>query len=249
MQPIEEELLESSLDVDYLPGVLGHVIVASGPDEEGREAVALWQVGPAGKPDGAWIFSSAREDPAAASRLVGLARQRALVAWDVSTEAGLLEHLAQIADVTGGTWRDTYVSLPDALVEVIQWREKLIAEFETYRAGTASKVEPLKWPHRAPAGVTSMTELAGTGRVVRPAAPSQVAAGVLHLAMLTRWVAGLWQETEQARMRRPFLRQRYGPSMPLPPSWLASLRAAYRSGDRDCRAARPSFGKGAPCTR
>jgi hypothetical protein len=49
----------------------------------------------------------------------------------------------------------------------------------------------------------------------------------------------VWHDTEQARSRRRYLVERFGPATPLPPRWLGRLRAAnntpsaYSGADAD----------------
>ena len=57
-----------------------------------------------------------------------------------------------------------------------------------------------------------------------PAPPRQSRAA-LALTSAVAMAAELWQDTEQARYRRKYLRA-LGEPQPLPPRWLARLRAA-----------------------
>jgi hypothetical protein len=216
---------------DYIAGVVGHVVVAAGRDRTGGEAIGVWLVSPTGLPTGAWILNSGPDaDAEKAGQLLGLLNKRSVVSWDRDAAGDGLERLAAVAQVPLPVgWEKTMVRLPEALVEIAEERAlhaDAVAEYRKMSA-TKSRIEPLAWHRDVPTNAGSMEELARIAGLGRPDADCELPARALQLSRLVAWTAGLWQETEQVRLRRHYLVKRFGPARPLPPAWLAQLREAY----------------------
>jgi hypothetical protein len=88
-------------------------------------------------------------------------------------------------------------------------------------ATAISKIAPLKWAGKLPEDGDEIAAL--SPRHLSAASP--VAGAALTVAVALSRAVELWQETEEARYRRPYLRS-LGERQPLPPRWLARLRAA-----------------------
>jgi hypothetical protein len=216
---------------DYVPGAVGHGVLAVGRDHAGADAVAVWQVSPTGQPTGAWIVATGPgADPAKAQRLLGVLTRCALIGWRGGDTAEALRRLAAVADTEPDpALEKTGVYLPDALAEIADYRRRHADAVDTYQQTSKSKVAPLVWHRDVPTGANSpaeLAELAGLAVGSTPGTSSEVAERALRMARLVAWTASLWQETEQVRLRRRYLVERFGPASPLPPRWLAQLRAA-----------------------
>ncbi len=217
---------------DYVPGTVGHVVLAVGCDHTGADAVAVWQVSPTGQPTGAWILTIGAEGAEAkAQRLLGVLRRRSVVGWDGATPATALERIADVAGappVAG--WEDGAVFLPEILDDIAALRRQHADAVAEYQKSARSKVAPLAWQVDVPTGLASLDELAAAAGVAAPGTSCEVADRALQVARLVAWTAGLWQETEQVRLRRRYLVERFGPASALPARWLAKLRAANAAG-------------------
>jgi hypothetical protein len=213
---------------DYVPGTVGHVILAVGRDHSGTDAVAIWQVSPTGQPTGAWILATADGgDPAKAQRLLTVVERRSVFGWDAATAADALARIAAVAGVPAPVPRDgTAVYLPEVLAEIADHRRMHAAAVDEHQAAAKSKVAPLTYQRDVPTGAGSPAELVALAGLGEPGTPSEVADRALLGARLLAWTSGLWQDTEQMRLRRRYLVERFGPASPLPPGWLARLRAA-----------------------
>lgn len=51
-------------------------------------------------------------------------------------------------------------------------------------------------------------------------------AEALRLARLLPWLVTLWTQTEQAKNRREYLREKHGDPGDLPPGWMAAVQTA-----------------------
>lgn len=216
---------ESVVAVDYVPGIVGHLVLVEGGNG-GRDALALWQVSPTGQPTGAWLVSADEaNDKAVARRLLTLAARRALAAWDAAHGVALLDRLAEVA----GQPPDPVVTvtLPEVISEITERRQALDRAVAAHRGQSTVKVEPLAWRGTVPVEARSLQDLTQAAGIRRPPAASAPAADALHVARLLAWAANLWQETELVRLRRRYLHEPYGSAAsPLPPRWLDALRAA-----------------------
>lgn len=221
MEASENEL---SIPVDYVPGARGHAVLAVGHDTDGREALAMWRLSPTGRAGGAWVerFDEVERDPERLIRIMSMMQHRCLVGWDSQAVDGVLARIADflpaemLADL-----RAHILDVPELLTEISEHRAAYSAAVEQQRASTKSKLAPLAWPTEVP----EQQELVAWAARVQSVAASPVAGTALTLTAAIARTAQLWQDTEQARYRRTYLRT-LGEPQPLPPRWLARLREA-----------------------
>ncbi|HCT75228.1 MAG TPA: hypothetical protein DGG94_01200 [Micromonosporaceae bacterium] len=215
------------LNEGFIEGVLGHVIVAFGPDESGEPSVALWSTSPLGHPTGAWVYgvATALAEGAVASEVLGLTRHRALIAWDLDAAIDFLSRLEDTAGVPATAWKARAVLLPESFDEMRRYRIQLIGAVGEHAATSKSKIAPLAWKREIPISINTMNDLMAACGVPEPISESAVVSAALRLAAVIRWSAELWQETEEGRLRRRYL-DLFGPAAPLPPTWLAALKTA-----------------------
>ncbi|MCW3817728.1 DUF6218 family protein [Micromonospora sp. DR5-3] len=217
---------ELSVPIDYVPGARGHGILTVGRDSDGADALAIWRLSPTGLAGGAWVvrFEEIQRDPEQLGRIVWMLQDRCLVDWTADTPTGILDQIAHLlpTDLVAAL-RHHILTIPDLLTEIIEHRASYAKAVERHRTVTKSKLAPLAWATEMPDPEVLM-QRAGT----QSAAASPVAAAALALTSVVATTAQLWQDTEQARYRRTYLRS-LGEPQPLPPRWLARLRAAVGS--------------------
>jgi hypothetical protein len=241
--PAPEAAVDAPFVSDYVPGTVGHAVLAVGHDHSGADAVAVWQVSPTGQPTGAWILATGSDggdaDREKAQRLLRTVERRSVVGWSSEDVSDLLGRLAEAAgtDLAPG-WDETAVYLPAALAEIAEYRHRHAEAVTEYQNAAKSKVAPLAWQHEVPTEASSLKELADAAGLTSVATTSEVAAQALLTARTLAWTAGLWQETEQVRLRRRYLVERFGPASALPERWLGRLRAANARGVQRARLAR-----------
>ncbi|MFF0316943.1 DUF6218 family protein [Micromonospora sp. NPDC005252] len=218
----EEAESELSIPVDYVPGARGHAVLAIGPDTDGAESLAVWRLGPTGRAGGAWVV---RLDDAAQhdqlTRIMWMLQGRCLVGWDRETPVAILDRLADVLPPElVSTLRGYVLTIPELLTEITEHRSAYAEAVDRQRAVSTSKLAPLAWHTEVPDHEDLAVRLA-----VQPRAASPVAGTALALTSAVAMTAQLWQDTEQARYRRRYLRA-LGEPQPLPARWLAWLRAA-----------------------
>jgi hypothetical protein len=207
----------------------GSAVLATGEDESGQPAVAVWQVSPDGRVTGAWVVAEreAYGDPAAARRLLVSIERRALAAGPTATVDGIVTRLTRAAGIDTGRWWDKQLFFPaEAFREVLNRR----AEFEatvTGILGGGRTVAPLQWdrtfsPDDRPKTISDLARLA---RVAAPAG-APVVVEALRTSRVFQWLVGLWTGTEQAKNRRDYLRDKHGEPETLPPAWMAAVLTA-----------------------
>ena len=213
-----------AVPVDYVPGVRGFAVLVVGPDGDGDEALAIWRLGATGHAVGAWIFRLGQVE-ANLGRLLNvlaLLRDRCVVDWDADRPDAALRRIEPWlpADQVPA-FRSNRLFLPDLLSQVREHRKTCAEAVERHRLNTKSALVPLSW------GVDLPEDPAGARRVLAPSpvAAVPVAAEALSLVGSVRRAVELWQDTEQTRYRRTYLRS-LGEVRPLPSNWLAALRAA-----------------------
>ncbi|MFG1833850.1 DUF6218 family protein [Micromonospora chersina] len=224
MEASENEL---SVPLDYVPGARGHGVLAVGPDSEGRDALALWRLSPTGRAGGAWVvrLDEIERDPEQLRRIMSMLQDRCLVDWDRDAPTNVLARLADVLPAELLTaLQGNVLTIPELLAEISEHRAAYTAAVEQYRASIKSKIAPLAWPTDLP----DQQDLAGWTALAHSTAASPVAATALALTAAVASTAQLWQDTEQARYRRIYLRS-LGDPQPLPPRWLARLRQAVAS--------------------
>jgi hypothetical protein len=216
---------ELSIPVDYVPGGRGHGVLAVGPDGDGAEALAVWRLGPTGRAGGAWVvrLDEIERDPDQLRRIMWILQDRCLVDWDREAPARILGRIADVlpAELLARLQRNI-LTVPELLTEISEHRSAYAAAVEQHRATAKSKIAPLAWPIAMP----DQQELVEWAARAQSASP--VAASALALTAAVASTAQLWQDTEQVRYRRTYLRF-LGEPQPLPPRWLARLREAVGS--------------------
>jgi hypothetical protein len=213
------------VDAGHLPGVRGHAVLALGEDADGREALAVWRLDAAGYAVGAWVVPI-EQDPGEVPQLADVVsgvHGCGVVDWSADSVTTIVDKVAHRLPVAlADRLRSHALSVADLLTEVADHRRRYHERHEEYRATAPSKTLPLAWSTDLPPGEPSR-EVLRTGRLW---GASPVAAEALNGAAELRRAIELWQDTEQVRYRRTHLRSD-GEARPLPPRWLAALRAAY----------------------
>ncbi|MEH0985568.1 DUF6218 family protein [Micromonospora sp. CPCC 205556] len=221
---VEASENELSVTVDYVPGARGHGVLAVGLDSSGADALAVWRLSPTGRAGGAWVvrFDEIERDPEQLRRIMWMMQDRCLVGWDEEAPTAALARIAEVLPAELLTaLRCNIVTIPELLAEIDEHRHVYAAAVEQHRASTKSKIARLAWPTEMP----DQQELAKWAARAHSTAASPVAATALALTAVVASTAQLWQDTEQARYRRVYLRA-LGDPQPLPPRWLARLRRA-----------------------
>ncbi|MEV1017032.1 DUF6218 family protein [Micromonospora sp. NPDC049801] len=222
MAELEEFESDLAIPVDYVPGARGHAVLAVGPDGDGTEALAVWRLSPTGRAGGAWVvrLDEVEQDDQFV-RIMWMLQGRCLVGWDRETPATILDRIAHLLPKElVSTLQGSVLTIPELLAEIAEHRSAYSEAVDRQRAVSKSKLAPLAWPTEVPDHEDLAIRLA-----VQPRAASPVAGVALALTSAVAMTAQLWQDTEQARYRRKYLRT-LGEPQPLPPRWLASLRAA-----------------------
>lgn len=218
----EESESELAIPVDYVPGARGHAVLAVGPDADGTEALAVWRLSPTGHAGGAWVVRL--DDIAQDDQLVHImwmVQGRCLVGCARETPVAILDRVAHaLPQQLVSTLRGHVLTVPELLTEITEHRAAYAEAVDRQRAVSTSKLAPLAWPAEVPDHEDLAIRLAA-----QPRAASPVAGSALALTSAVAMTAQLWQDTEQARYRRKYLRP-LGEPQPLPPRWLARLRAA-----------------------
>lgn len=220
---------ELSIPVDYVPGARGHAVLAVGPDSDGGDSLAVWRLTPTGRAGGAWIvrFDEIERNADQLCRIMGMLQGRCLVEWSSEAPASILGKIGDAvpADLVAAL-QSNILTIPDLLTEIREQRTRYAEAVEQHRATTKSKIAPLEWPSVVP----DQQELTEWAVRAQSAVTSPVAASALVLTAVVARTAQLWQDTEQARYRRGYLRS-FGEPQALPPRWLARLRAAAGSAE------------------
>lgn len=206
----------------------GFAVLCAGPNEHDEPAIAVWHIAVGGAFTGAWIMPQARvATPDAARRALILLERRPLLVWapepPLSVLAGLIADAGLPAD-TAEPWRANLCLVRAGLSHIRDARAAHAAVVHDQPTAAAA----LQWQYDLPA--TDPTELADFLPAVRRAAPrsaAPVAYAALEIATAARWCLQAWQDTESVRLRRPILRQQFGPEQPAPPPWLIALHAQY----------------------
>lgn len=237
VEPVDDEVTAA---VDYLPGVRGHAVVTMGQGADGGEALAVWRLGPTGRAVGAWVFASHAlvDEGDLLGRVIESLFGRCLVDWTADGPAQALEQIAAVVPSAAvAALRDSLVVIPDLLAEITELRQRYAGALEAHRATAKSKFGPLVWAREVPDGFDAAR------RSLTPAlsgVASPVAAQALGIAGALERAVELWQDTEQARYRRSYLRS-LGEVQALPPRWMARLRAAATAPRLSPLASRPDL--------
>ncbi len=217
---------ELAVPIDYVPGARGHAVLAVGADSDGGEALAVWRLSATGRAGGAWVlrFDELERDAGQLVAVVRLLLDRCLVDWEIESTASILDRISHLLPAPMvPVLKGNVLTIPDLLDEIGEQRARYAEAVERHRATAKSKIAPLAWPTDIPDWKELAERTAG-----QPAAASSVAAAALALTSAVAATAQLWEDTEQARYRRSYLRS-LGEPLPLPPRWLARLREAVAS--------------------
>jgi hypothetical protein len=206
----------------YPPGVRGHAVIVIDAGKDGEDALAVWTLSPFGEPIGAWVLPLADLDESRLLEIMTMVRGRCLVGW---TEESAVAALGKIEAVLPPEFvarlRTTCLAIPGLIAEAREHRAHYDEELARYKAATGAKPAPFTWARDLPA--LGDEEAALSPRPFYAASPAATAA--LTVAKSLGQAIELWQMTEEARFRRPYLRG-LGPQQPLPPGWTARLRSA-----------------------
>lgn len=208
----------------------GSAVLCVGSGDLDVESLAVWHVGPAGDPTGAWIVPTGEAfgSADAARRLLTLVERRAIAAVHPQQPEKWLEQLTKTAKVDAGEdwWQQQLFSPIDAFHETAERRRQYDTTVETAREGSKS-ITALEWTHDLPEE-TEVQDFASLQRVARVSAAlgSPVVSDVLSIARTLRWLVSVWAETEQVKNRRRYVRAEHGNPEPLPPRWLAAVEVA-----------------------
>jgi hypothetical protein len=148
---------------------------------------------------------------------------RCLVDWTQDAPAAVLRKVAHRlpAQLVDGLTASIAI-IPELLDEIGKHRRQYTAAVDEYKATTKSKLVPLTWARDLPADPDAARRVVSPRRL---STASPVAADALAVVGALQRAVELWQDTEQARYRRPYLRA-FGEPQALPPCWLMQLRAA-----------------------
>ncbi|HEX6075531.1 MAG TPA: DUF6218 family protein [Micromonosporaceae bacterium] len=227
------EFLPGPASVDGRP-VRGLLVIASGLDGSGSAAFAIWHLDLVGNPTGAWVVpeSELLRNSAKAQQLLAVCERRALAAYDPTEALDILALTAAAARIPADietVWGKHLCLLGRALDETRQARATYGRAVELEKARTGRALAPIEWqdplPDTTPA---SLGEFLGQAGVLAPAGVSPAASAALAVGRAVRWCLEVWTNTEMARSRRPYLRERFGSVQPVPPSWRDAVTGAYQ---------------------
>ncbi|MER7164944.1 DUF6218 family protein [Micromonospora sp. NPDC000207] len=225
---VDTAATEQSVPIDYVPGCRGHGVLAVGRDNDGVEALAIWRLSPTGLAGGAWVvrFKDLEGDPDQLRRIMWTLKDRCLVDWTDDAPTNLLDRISDLLPTPlVAALRNNILTIPELLNEISEHRNSYAEAVERHRTVTKTKLAPLVWATEMPD-----PEVLRQRADERTVAASPVTAAALALTSAVATTAQLWQDTEQARFRRTYLRS-LGELQPLPPRWLARLRACVGSVD------------------
>jgi hypothetical protein len=207
----------------------GSAILAVGADADGVESVAVWHVSPGGVPTGAWVRpqSEVLGSAAAAARLLALVERRALVGVSAEVLADWLPRWSAVAGLAdSGLWWKKHLFSPVEAYDHIVRRRQLVAATVDAARETNKSMTPIGWAHDlVETAVGDLAALQAAAGIVAPPG-SPVVSEALRLARVLRWLVVVWTEAEDVKGRRRVVRAAHGAAEPLPPAWLAAVRAA-----------------------
>ncbi|HEX2416912.1 MAG TPA: DUF6218 family protein [Micromonosporaceae bacterium] len=227
------ELLPGPAAVDGKP-VRGLLVIASGLDGGGSAAFAIWHLDLVGNPTGAWVVpeSELLRDRSKARRLLAICERRALAAYDPTEALDILALTAAAARVPADIemiWGNHLCLLGCAVDEIREARAAYSSAVELEKARTGRTLAPIEWPDPLPeTAPASLGEFLSQAGVLAPAGVSPAASAALAVGRAVRWCIEVWMNTETARSRRAYLRERFGPAQPVPPSWRDAVTGVYR---------------------
>jgi hypothetical protein len=218
----ERQDAEFNSALDYVPAVRGYAVLINGPGADGGETLALWTLSALGTATGAWVLPLTGLDESHLIAVMTMARGRCLVGWTKETATEALDKAeATLPAALVTRLRIASLAIPDLIAETREHRVLYSNALTANGSQATAKIASLKWKRELPSEGQEASAL--SRQPVSVSSPTVSAA--LAMAGALRQAIGYWQETEEARYRRPQLRA-LGEPQPLPPRWRACLQAA-----------------------
>lgn len=233
MSPQPVDINPDSTAEDPIPHAVGPTTIngspVRGPIIVGMHAgqAVIWQIDLLGTPCGAWV--KPYEGSSTARELLAKCDRRAIVTTNPVGAVNLLVEWAKDGDVPvdQADLRTRICSIPTLLDEVAKARHTYTTEVRDKEQREGKRLAALNWEVDIPGQVpTTFQALLDCASVNTHTASPEVAR-VLITARLAQWAIRTWTNTESIRVRRPYLREPFGPAQPLPPSWRAAVTSAY----------------------
>lgn len=233
MSPERVDIKHEEATEGTIPQVVGPTTINGSPVRapilvgmHARQAV-IWQIDLLGTPCGAWV--KPYEGSSTALDLLAKTDRRGIVTTNPDGAAELLLRWAKDVDVSidPELVRSRMCSIPTLLDEVTKARHAYTTEVRDKEQREGKRLAPLSWeielPEQAPTTFGDLVDFAS----INTHSETPHAARVLITARLAQWAICTWRDTESIRMRRPYLREPFGPAQPLPPAWRAAVTSAY----------------------
>lgn len=209
---------------ERLANLPGSVVLVSGRDAGGQDAIAIWLAASSGRPTGAWVPTRATlaADPELARGLVRTVASRAVLGSTAGQACDLFAELTRYAGAEVDLAPERVASLPEAVEDLRDARQRCEEALTEARETSRQKLAPLAWVRDV--GLTSVGSSDDVRRLARLGRPAGAPAPAEALTIVAglRWVTAAWLEVEQMRRRRPALRD----SMPRITSVPTRLAAA-----------------------
>ncbi|ALE77997.1 hypothetical protein WY02_05625 [Pseudonocardia sp. AL041005-10] len=202
----------------------GTAVLTADPD-----TLAVWQVSLDGLPTGAWItpLDELRAEPDTARRLLTCIERRAIAVSDVSGAEAVLSELTTCAKLDDGWWRGQTFDVAGAFGDVLERRVEVGHVMAAVRE-SGRKVTDIGWRRDLGGPAGSIAELRRLARLGVPSG-SPAASKALTVIGVLRWIAEVWDETEQVKNRRDYVRTALGPPESLPTRWRDAALTADRT--------------------
>ncbi|KFZ77079.1 hypothetical protein ED92_38990 [Amycolatopsis sp. MJM2582] len=224
-------------DVDGLEGVVAggsvalsapaSAVVVVGPGVAGEESVAVWHVSPQGMPVGAWIYQLDRllVSRDEARRLLTLVERRSIAAVVPGELDEVLDRVTKAAGIEAEKWWTAQLFSPlQCFVDIVGRRVAYDSTVSVAKR-ELKNVADLEWSRDLSVEqVVGFDDLRSLSKVSAVVGSTVVGSAALTAVGVLRWLVRQWAETEGVK-RRSYVRDAHGEAEPLPPSWLASVRA------------------------
>ncbi|WP_181778857.1 DUF6218 family protein [Pseudonocardia pini] len=193
------------------------------------DTLAVWQVSLDGRPTGAWItpLEELRAEPDTARRLASCIERRAIARSDVSGADMVLSELTTCAKLDDGWWRGQTFDVAGAFGDVLERRAGVEHTIAAVRE-SGRKVTDVDWRRELDGSAGSIAELRRLARLGVPSGSPAVSDALAVVGVL-RWIAEVWEETEQVKNRRSYVHTALGPPEPLPTRWRDAALTADRT--------------------
>lgn len=196
---------------------------------EHRDKAVLWQVDILGNLSGAWVIRQGNSQ--ASHRILSICDRRALIGIAADTPVDLVLRWAKDAQVpvTRADLDERVCSIPALLNEVNKARYAYSNAVDEREEQENTDLQPLNWTTKLPTSIPDELDALLDCATVNTETSIPDTRVVLLTARLARWAVHSWIDTEATRMRRPYLRESFGPAQPLPRSWRTPIVAAYKT--------------------